>query len=46
MQTEKLGIGISIRGIDANVATAAEMSTIKDLLSGPEPDEGAPTLAP
>jgi taurine dioxygenase len=32
MQTEKLGIGISIRGIDANVATAAEMSTIKDLL--------------
>ena len=32
MQTEKLGIGISIRGVDANIATAAEMSTIKDLL--------------
>ena len=32
MQTEKLGIGISIRGVDANVVTAAEMSTIKDLL--------------
>jgi alpha-ketoglutarate-dependent taurine dioxygenase len=32
MQTEKLGIGISIRGVDANAATAAEMGTIKDLL--------------
>jgi len=32
MQIEKLGIGISIRGVDANVVTAAEMSTFKDLL--------------
>ena len=32
MQTETLGIGISIHGVDANTATAAEMSTIKDLL--------------
>ena len=32
METEKLGIGLSVRGVDVNMATAAEMSTIKDLL--------------
>ena len=32
MQTEKLEIGCSIRGIDVNMATIAEMTQIKDLL--------------
>jgi (R)-3-[(carboxymethyl)amino]fatty acid dioxygenase/decarboxylase len=32
MQTEKLGIGLSIRGVHTNKATAAELRTIKDLL--------------
>jgi taurine dioxygenase len=32
MQTEKLGIGLSIRGIHTNTASAAELRTIKDLL--------------
>ena len=32
METEKLGIGLSVRGVDINMMSAAELSTIKDLL--------------